>query len=198
MSLLLNKKEKEELVIKLAREGKTTREIAESVHISLKDIGAIIRKVNGEEEDYENNKTKEKEKVRLSKLSPYAQAFKLFKEKKRLTDVVITLDLDADTVMYHYQDYLRLNGMYELIVLNHELGKDLSLFIHLFNRIKREGLLNREEISKLLKTQHEFRDLYKLKINYENYIEDLKKQELELMERIDELERRCKNILNSF
>jgi transposase len=44
--LLLSRKEKEGLVIKLAREGKTTREIAKIVHISLKDIGEILRKVN--------------------------------------------------------------------------------------------------------------------------------------------------------
>ena len=48
--LLLNKKEKEELVIKLAKEGKTTREIAEIVHMSLKDIGIILRKITGDED----------------------------------------------------------------------------------------------------------------------------------------------------
>ena len=32
------------MVIKLAKEGKTTREIAKIVHISLKNIGEIIRK----------------------------------------------------------------------------------------------------------------------------------------------------------
>ena len=48
--LLLNKKEKEELVIKLAKEGKTTREIAKIVHMSLKDIGIILRKITGDED----------------------------------------------------------------------------------------------------------------------------------------------------
>jgi hypothetical protein len=37
----LNKKEKEEL-IKLYDENKTIRQIAETVHMSFKDIGAII------------------------------------------------------------------------------------------------------------------------------------------------------------
>jgi DNA-directed RNA polymerase specialized sigma subunit len=41
---LLSRKEKEKMVIVLANEGKTTREIAKAVHISLKDIGKIIRK----------------------------------------------------------------------------------------------------------------------------------------------------------
>ncbi len=44
ISLLISKKEKEKLVIKLANEGKTTREIAKAVHISLKDIDKIIKR----------------------------------------------------------------------------------------------------------------------------------------------------------
>ena len=48
--LLVSRKEKEKMVIKLANEGKTTREIAKEVHISLKDIGKIIRKETGDDE----------------------------------------------------------------------------------------------------------------------------------------------------
>ena len=40
--LLISRKEKEKLVIKLAKEDKTTREIAKLVHISLKDLGDMI------------------------------------------------------------------------------------------------------------------------------------------------------------
>jgi DNA-binding NarL/FixJ family response regulator len=39
--MLITRTEKEKLVIKLAEEGKTTRQIAKEVHISLKDIGKI-------------------------------------------------------------------------------------------------------------------------------------------------------------
>jgi transposase len=147
MTLLLSRKEKEELVIKLAREGKTTREIAKIVHISLKDIGEIIKKFTGESNSESNEAEKEKE--RLSKLSIYAQAFQLFREKKSLTEVVITLDLEADTVLYYYKDYLRLNHLYKLVNLYHSLGRDLPLFLHLFNRIKEEGL-SREEIAYMI------------------------------------------------
>ncbi len=60
--LLLSRKEKEKEVIRLAKEGKTTREIAEIVHVSLKDIGEIIRKFTGDEKDSESNKIEEEEK----------------------------------------------------------------------------------------------------------------------------------------
>jgi hypothetical protein len=53
MQALLNKKEKEELVVKLSQENKTIRQIAEVVHMSFKDIGTIIRRIdclaNGEQ-----------------------------------------------------------------------------------------------------------------------------------------------------
>ena len=42
--LIISKKEKEKIVIELATEGKTTREIAKQVHISFKDIGKIINR----------------------------------------------------------------------------------------------------------------------------------------------------------
>lgn len=62
MSLLLSKKEEKKLVIKYAWEGKTTREIAKLVHISLQDIDKIIRMLNGDEKDSENSKREEKNK----------------------------------------------------------------------------------------------------------------------------------------
>jgi len=52
MSLLLSRKEKENLVIKLTQEGKTTREIAKQVHVSLRDIGKIQHKLTGNEDPF--------------------------------------------------------------------------------------------------------------------------------------------------
>jgi DNA-binding NarL/FixJ family response regulator len=43
--MLLSKKEKEKLVIKLANEGKTTREITKEMHMSLKSIVKIWTKI---------------------------------------------------------------------------------------------------------------------------------------------------------
>ena len=59
--MLISRKEKEKLVIQLAHEGKTTREIAKQVHISLRDIGTIIRRETGDDKE-ENYELLEKEK----------------------------------------------------------------------------------------------------------------------------------------
>jgi hypothetical protein len=43
----LNKKEKEQLVIKLHQESKTMREIASAAHMSFSDIKKIIGRIDG-------------------------------------------------------------------------------------------------------------------------------------------------------
>ena len=51
--MLITRTEKEKQVIKLAEDGKTTRDIAKVAHISLKDIGKIIRKAAGDSDSQE-------------------------------------------------------------------------------------------------------------------------------------------------
>jgi hypothetical protein len=105
--LLLSKKEKEKLVIQLANEGKTIREIAKIVHISLRDICKIINKETGDEDPYQQEIEQEKHK-KWKSLSPYARAFQMFKDKKILADVAIDLDLKSSAVLDIYSDYLML------------------------------------------------------------------------------------------
>ena len=100
-ALILSRKEKEDLVIKLANQGKSTRYIAQVAHISLKDIGIIIRRYTGEEKaataDHQNKS-----------LSLTAMALKLFKDNKSLVDVAIDLNMEADEALTLHSDYLQL------------------------------------------------------------------------------------------
>ena len=57
--MLLSKKEKEKKVIELANQGKTTREIAKEVRISLKTIGQILNKVTGDDEAEKEQRLKD-------------------------------------------------------------------------------------------------------------------------------------------
>jgi cytidylate kinase len=61
MQVVLNKQEKEKLVIRLHREGKTFREIAHIGHLSFTDIGKIIRKINGQKDEDIDLKNKSKD-----------------------------------------------------------------------------------------------------------------------------------------
>src|SRR5215210_8237549 len=107
--MLLSKKEKEKLVIKLANEGKTTREIAKEVRISLKTIGQILNKVTGDDEAEKEQRLKDK--------SDYARAFKMFQDGRRLTDVAIELDIESPTVICYYGDYLKLMNQGRLVTM---------------------------------------------------------------------------------
>jgi len=64
---MINKFEKEALVIKLLNEGKTIKQIATEAHISFKDIGGISRKLRGETEDSSSPKSLETLLVTLFK-----------------------------------------------------------------------------------------------------------------------------------
>ena len=86
MQVLLNKKEKEELVVKLYLDGKLIRDIAQQAHLSFGTIGKIIRRIN----DVENNQIKSSDMNNKSKAT---QALNLFLQGKRPVQVAIELDL---------------------------------------------------------------------------------------------------------
>jgi len=182
---LLTRKEKQKMVIQLANEGKTIREIAKIVHISLKDICKIINKEMGDD-DYLSQQEKDKElenekQKKWKTLSPYAKAFQMFKDKKPLADVTIELDIKTTAVLDFYNDYLKLTRMDILVKIYKELGQDFPLFIHLFNRINKEGLLNKQDITDLVKNYFVLKELVSKIEIYSNYIREyqLHKQLLE-------------------
>src|SRR4051794_16546425 len=196
MSLLLSRKEKEQLVIKLAQEGKTTREIAKQVHISLRDIGKIQHKLTGDGELFEREQQKqdaEKEKQKKFKsLSPYARAFQMFKDKKILADVAIELDIKSNAVLDYHRDYLMLTRMSILVKVYDELKNDFPLFLHLYNRIKKEGLY-RQDITELLQNHNKLMDLNEQVDFYNNHIKGQYMKIQQLVQTINRLQSRIDN-----
>jgi hypothetical protein len=90
----MNRAEKEQYVIQLYKENKSTREIAGHVHMSFRDIGIITKKVkleaHGEREQLgEDGNIKSKSKT--------TQAIKLFSEGNSPVEVAIPLDLPTDS-----------------------------------------------------------------------------------------------------
>jgi hypothetical protein len=74
--------------VKLHQENKTIRQIAEIVHMSFKDIGAIIRRIDGRANDNNINFNKSKA----------TQALHLFKSGKKPIEVAIALDISASEI----------------------------------------------------------------------------------------------------
>ncbi len=185
--MVLNKKEKEELVLKLTNEGKTTREIAKLVHISLKNIGRITRKAAGDNDAPEESEVELVQNRKLTDKSYYAQSFQMFKEGKSLVDIVIELDLDSDQVRAFYYDYLDLTNRKKLTIIYRELKDDFPLFLHLFRRIKKEGL-NKQDVTDLLKSQNNLKEMENRIISANQLLASLNSEKLQLEKEIIEKE----------
>jgi hypothetical protein len=193
--LILNRKEKEEMGIQLANEGETIREIAKTVHISLKDICKIINKETGDDYPSQQEKDKELENEKQKKwktLSPYAKAFQMFKDKKPLEDVAIELDIKTTAVLDHYKDYLMLTRMSLLVKIYNELKNEFPLILHLYNRVKKEGL-NKQDITDLLQNKNKLIDLNEQVEFYNNCIYELKAKKSILEQEINRLQSKMDN-----
>ena len=145
---MLSRTEKEQRVIELYQQGKTIREIAQDVHMSFGDIGSIKRKVTGLQDD--NSKPKEQDNA-LTALSKDSQAFALFSEGKKPIEVAIKLDLGADVVDRLYQQFWKLEGLYQLNMVYKEIQRYLPSFLNLFRIMKQQKMMSEQNVVDALK-----------------------------------------------
>jgi hypothetical protein len=144
MSWLLNRQEKEDYVIRLYKEGNSIRQIAELVHMSFRDIGAITNKVKSQA-DRERGYTADEEPKSPEATLLYSKAFKLFAEGKTPIEVVIALDEPGDRVRYMYREYWELTGRYKLAQIYDEARYDLPGLLRL-HRIVKDLAMNEHDI----------------------------------------------------
>lgn len=164
--MLLTRKQKEELVIKLAEEGKTTRYIAKVAHISPKYIGRILRKASGEE-SFEEGAT-------LT-----SKALQMFRNGGCLIDVSIKLNLDANTTLNIFKDYLCLSNSGDFLQMFQEYKNEIPVLLSLYNNLKANELNSSQYIQELI---YEFKNLlllreeskelteYLIKLNERRYV----------------------------
>jgi hypothetical protein len=139
---VLNKSEKEKLVIRLHKEGKTIRQIAHTVHLSFSDIGKIIRKINGQ-----NNK----DGIDLKDKSIETRAIYLFSIGKTPLEVAIELNMSTIEVHNMQEEFWALNQLHDLAFVYGEIKNSLPSFLKLFHSLKELGMLNEESLSNFLK-----------------------------------------------
>src|SRR5215471_9064829 len=146
----MNREEKEQYVIQLYKENKSTREIAKLTHMSFRDIGIVTKKVkleaHGERGRLEEDDIKSKSKT--------TQAFKLFSEFKSPVDVIIALDLPANQVRALYQEYLELEGFYRLAQIYEEAKYDVHDLLRLHRIAKLLGLEKHDIITEFELIKH--------------------------------------------
>jgi hypothetical protein len=131
---VLNKYEKEELVIKMHQDGKTIREIASAAHMSFGDIAKVIRRIDGPANDDSNNNSND---VDLSSKSKPTQALYLFEHGKKPIDVAIQLDIPYSEVEDLQQEYWALKNLYDLACMFIDIKNDLTSFVKLYRLSKK-------------------------------------------------------------
>jgi hypothetical protein len=177
VQVVLSRRDKEQLVIELHRQGKTIREIASAAHMSFTDIGTIIRRADGHDKD-DDIETKD-----LKNKSKDTQALFLFSRGKKPIDVSIELDLSASEVQNMLEEYWALNDLHELALAYNEIRAYLPSFLKLFHCLKERRMLNEKNIFKLLK--------------YANYdLSDLMNRVQCLSDEIINLEGQKRNLMN--
>ena len=135
----MNIEEKKNLVIQLHKDGKTQRDIAQTAHMSVRDISKIIRKIEGI-------------------TSVETQALDLFYHGKKPIEVAVELNLNASKISKLYKDYLKLEGFHKLVSLYEEINDNLSLFLKLYYAIIQNGI-KPNEIINLVKNSNELANL---------------------------------------
>jgi hypothetical protein len=144
LQLVLNRQDKEQLVIELHRQGKTIRQIALAAHLSFSDIGSIIRKIDGQDDaDIETKDLKNKSK--------YTQALFLFSKGKKPIDVSIELDLPASEVQNMLEEFWALNELHESAFVYNEIKTFLPSFLKLFHCLKNNKMLSEKHITEVLR-----------------------------------------------
>jgi len=156
----MNREEKEECVIRLYKENKSTREIAKLMHISFRDIGVIIKKAKlkagGEGGQPDDIKSKSKT----------TQAIKLFSEGNSPVEVAIALDLPTDQVLTIYREFWELEGMYGLAQICEEAKYDVHDLLRLHRIAKVRGMEKRDIISALDIIKHNQLETLQWKAGY--------------------------------
>jgi hypothetical protein len=129
--VVLNRRDKEQLVTKLHQEGKTIREIASVAHLSFGDIGTVIRRADGHDRDDAI------EKKDLKNKSKDTQALYLFSIGKTPLEVTIELDLSTAVVHEILEEFWALNQLHELAFVYDEIRTFLPSFLKLFHCLKK-------------------------------------------------------------
>ncbi|MGE5662286.1 MAG: hypothetical protein ACM3X1_08575 [Ignavibacteriales bacterium] len=130
-------------MIKLHKEGKTIRQIAQVAHLSFTDIGSIIRKIDGRDNDDGSKDIKTK--------SADTKALFLFANGKKPIDVAIELDLSASEVQNMLEEFWALNDLHELAFVYNEIKTFLPSFLKLFHCLKKQKMLSDNHITNILR-----------------------------------------------
>ena len=171
-SIPLNKFEKQQKVIELHKQGKTYKEISIQAHKNFRDIKKIIttyeRKKELQAKREENNQNGQIKKPLIG-----TQAYKLFSDGKKLTDVAIDLEIPAKRALRLWSQFLRLERMYECYEFYQVFQSQIPDILAISSFI-RENNVDTRNISRILKEATDVYHLQSYRSEIKNELERLK------------------------
>ena len=102
----------------------------------------------------------------------------MFSYGKKPIDVAIELDLGADIVDRLYQQFWRLEGLYQLNLVYKEIKRYLPSFLNLFKLMKQQKMMNEKDVVDALKFGKE---LPQLKDQFQILVEEINSLEYKKM-----------------
>jgi len=130
--------EREKQVLELYDSGKSTRDIAKTLRMSLRDISFILKKnqvnqgiVINDNVNNNNNKSPNEKAT---------QSYRLFSQGKKLVEVSIELGLRENEASKYFREYLKLKGQDEVYEIYLENKHHIKSLRKLHRVVKREGI----------------------------------------------------------
>ena len=194
---MLTRQEREQNVLDLYNQGKTIREIAKELRMSFRDIGAVLKKEEKENErqkrQLENNINSSGSDNDQRDSSSSTQAYKLFSQAKTPVEVAIEIGLNEKQVTKYYREYWKLKGLHKLTIVYEEIKNDIGYFLKLHRLAKASGM-NTDSVVNLLSIAnndlHAFEDKYKKQQQNVNHLES---KELDASITLEDLKSQIQN-----
>ena len=169
----LNKFEKRNLILRLLKEGKTYREICHLAHVSPRDIKPIAKEYERKKR-LENNKRKgNTQEPTTKKLSKSSQAFILYQEGKKISDVKILLDIPFKQAMIFWVQYLKSIRMEDCYEFYKEHSYDIPTLLSINNFLERNDIYGKDIVI-VLRQANNIINLNQTILNLRGEIEKLK------------------------
>ena len=150
--MILNRQQKENLVVDLLNQGISFPKIAKQAHVSFSGIKKIRMKATGDVSEEQEGDQKKKP------LSIPSQAFKLFLEGKSIVQVAIELDLPTDNIMKIHSDYLTLQNRQDIVSILDSNGNNLKGFLEILHHLK-ENRISIKDVKDIVDIKKEISDL---------------------------------------
>jgi hypothetical protein len=130
---MMDRKQKEALIIALAEKGETYRDITKKAGVSPNTIKAVLNRAGLDEST-----------------SIHSRAFELFSEGKTPLQVAIKLNLEAETAIQYHQQYYMLLGCTEFTKVYTQIRANPWPFVNLV-KIAQNTEISEDEVEEILK-----------------------------------------------